>query len=503
MDPGKLSYTRITSLFIGIALICLSFADFEISAIDPMSEMSRLWVGLIRPDFAATERLGLSLLYTVAFAFLGVSLGAVSGFLLALTFHLRVIRIFCALLRAVHELFWAILILQIFGLSPLTGLLAIGLPYTGTFAKVYAEILEEADPSAWHALRRGSAVISNFFYARLPDVLPHLKTYTYYRLECGLRSSAVLGFVGLPTLGFHLESAFRQGHYSEAAALLILFYVVIASVKLWMPVRLIPIYLCVAPFVLPGGTTFMWENVVRFFTHDIIPHPLRTEGLSNTGISNFWQWLSDLSLNQALPGAVNTIILTQIALVATGIVAIIAYPFISHAFMGRLPRLGGHIFLVVLRSTPEYVIAYVLLHIWGPSMLPAVVALALHNGGIIGHLIGQQSNSLALRPDAPRGIDLYAYDITPRLYGSFLAFLFYRWEIIMRETAILGILGVHTLGFYVDSAMAELRIDRALFLILATALLNIAIDSFSRRARARLRLTSEITTGPRPGLQGR
>ena len=32
-------------------------------------------------------------------------------------------------------------------------------------------------------------------------------------------------------------------------------------------------------------------------------------------------------------------------------------------------------------------------------------------------------------------------------------FLFYRWEIILRESAILGILGVYTLGFYVDSAM--------------------------------------------------
>jgi len=46
----------------------------------------------------------------------------------------------------------------------------------------------------------------------------------------------------------------------------------------------------------------------------------------------------------------------------------------------------------------------------------------------------------------------------------------------MRETAILGILGIATLGFYVDSAFAELRFDRAIFLIGLTALLNIVID---------------------------
>ena len=62
------------------------------------------------------------------------------------------------------------------------------------------------------------------------------------------------------------------------------------------------------------------------------------------------------------------------------------------------------------------------------------------------------------------------------------------WEVILRETAILGILGVHTLGFYVDSAFADIRFDRAIVLIVITAMLNITIDSISRRIRTRLRL---------------
>src|SRR5690554_7261199 len=106
-------------------------------------------------------------------------------------------------------------------------------------------------------------------------------------------------------------------------------------------------------------------------------------------------------------------------------------------------------------------------------MLPAVVALALHNGGIIGHLIGRQTNTIQLRPDAPIGFTRYSWELVPRVYRSFLAFLFYRWEIIMRETAILGILGIYTLGFYVDSAIQNIRFDRAMILILITALLNI------------------------------
>src|SRR5690554_7542320 len=106
-----------------------------------------------------------------------------------------------------------------------------------------------------------------------------------------------------------------------------------------------------------------------------------------------------------------------------------------------------------------------LLALWGASMRPAVVALALPHGGIIGHLVGRQTNTLQLRPDAPTGFTRYSWELVPRVYRSFLAFLFYRWEIIMRETAILGILGIYTLGFYVDSAIQNIRFDRAMVLI--------------------------------------
>jgi phosphonate transport system permease protein len=87
--------------------------------------------------------------------------------------------------------------------------------------------------------------------------------------------------------------------------------------------------------------------------------------------------------------------------------------------------------MVVLRSTPEYVLAYVFLQLRGPSMLPAIAALALHNGGIILTLTGRHAGTFAFRPDAPRGVDRYGDAILPRLYGQFLAFLFHRWEIVI------------------------------------------------------------------------
>jgi phosphonate transport system permease protein len=477
--------------FVAIAVVCAIFADIEITTVNPWTELERMALGIVTPDFFATDGFGIALVYTLAFAVLGVAFGNIIGFGLALVFFSRTVRIGCAFIRAIHELFWALLFLQIFGLSPLTGILAIGIPYAGIIAKVYAEILEEGDQAPLRSLPAGVSRASAFIFVQLPGAWAHFKTYSMYRLECGLRSSAVLGFVGLPTLGFHLESAFSQGNYSEAAALLFAFYIVIATMRLWMRKRLLPFYLTGAAAVLPWDLTFSWDNIVRFLTQDIVPYPLRAPGSGDT-MAALGDWLHLLLVDQALPGTIATIQLTMIALVGTGLLTMVMFPLISPLLLGAKARTLSHLMLVVIRSTPEYILAFVLLQLWGPSMLPAIVALALHNGAIIGHLIGRFTETMTLRIDAAHGINRYLYEIVPRIYRSILALLFYRWEVILRETAILGILGIATLGYYIDSAFAELRFDRALVLILVTAMLNIGVDVISRSIRARLRLQTSL-----------
>src|SRR5690554_8161363 len=86
----------------------------------------------------------------------------------------------------------------------------------------------------------------------------------------------------------------------------------------------------------------------------------------------FSSWFIDVLVTEALPGIWNTIVLTQIALVATGIISLLAFPLISNHFGGPVRRTSGHVLLVIARSTPEYILAYILLQLWGPSMLPAV-----------------------------------------------------------------------------------------------------------------------------------
>lgn len=488
----RIGYGSVSFAFAGAAALSLLMADIAVSALTPGAEMQRLLAGALSPDFGSVEIW--SIVWTVAFAVLGVGLGAALGLALALVYpHHRAVRALAVGLRSIHELFWALLLMQVLGLGPATGVLAVGLPYAGYFAKVYAEIIEEADLAAVRVLPRGTSVVSGFLFARLPELAVAFKTYTLYRLECGMRSTLVLGFVGLPTIGYHLEIYFKQGHYGAAVALLAVFYVLIGTRRLWARPVTLPFLVVASLFLLPdsigGGSTLV--NLIRFLTVDIVPSPLRNGDL--TALMTWLalsSWLANILYAQALPGIAKTLVLSQIALVGAGLLTLVAFPLVSRRFAGRLGQPAGRVLLVVVRSTPEYMMAYVLLQIIGPSMLPAIIALAIHNGGIVGYLMGRQADQLEMRRDAPKGIDLYAYEVVPRLYGQYLAYMLYRWEIIVRESAIFGMLGVATLGFYIDAAVSELRLDAAVVLILVTVLLSAAIDFFSRRLRAALRIAS-------------
>ncbi|MGO1750054.1 MAG: PhnE/PtxC family ABC transporter permease, partial [Marinobacter sp.] len=176
---------RTSLIFLAIALVGLLFADIAITASNPWQDLGNFFLGIVTPNFFSSEGLMTALLRTVAFAFVGVALGSIAGFLLALVYRSLPVRIFCAFIRAIHELFWALIFLQFFGFHPLTGVLAIAIPYAGIFAKVYSEILEEADPEPGRVLPPGTGNITAFLYARIPDCWVKIRTYTAYRLECG------------------------------------------------------------------------------------------------------------------------------------------------------------------------------------------------------------------------------------------------------------------------------------------------------------------------------
>ena len=101
-------------------------------------------------------------------------------------------------------------------IGDVTAVIAIVIPFAGTFAKVFSEIIDEAPRETARALRAtGAAPVQIFLFGLLPRALPDMAAYAFYRFECALRSSAILGFFGFPTLGYYIAASFENLHYSE------------------------------------------------------------------------------------------------------------------------------------------------------------------------------------------------------------------------------------------------------------------------------------------------
>jgi phosphonate transport system permease protein len=143
-------------------------------------------------------------------------------------------RVLIALMRSVHELLWALLFLCAFGLSNANAVLAIAIPYGGTLAKIFSEMIDEAPRDAAEALRAtGASPVQVFAFGLLPRALPDMAAYSFYRFECALRSSAILGFFGLPTLGYYIKLSFDNLYYGEVWTYLYALFLLVVVVDWW------------------------------------------------------------------------------------------------------------------------------------------------------------------------------------------------------------------------------------------------------------------------------
>jgi phosphonate transport system permease protein len=166
----------------------------------------------------------LTLLSTAA-----LSVSSLSGRMHALPFAMRqAVRWLLIVLRSVPELVWALVFVRVVGLGPTAGVLAIALTYSGMLGKVYGEILESGETHATTSLlRNGAGRLQAFFYGLLPQNAAELTSYTVYRWECAIRSSAVLGFVGAGGLGQQMDTSMKMFAGSEVSTMLLVFMLLV------------------------------------------------------------------------------------------------------------------------------------------------------------------------------------------------------------------------------------------------------------------------------------
>jgi phosphonate transport system permease protein len=126
------------------------------------------------------------------------------------------------ILRAVPEVILALLFIPVFGLSPMAGVLAIGVGSIGSLGKLFYEIIENIQREPIEAAEAvGASAVQRLRWAVIPQVAPELTSFLLYRFEINIRASSVLGIVGAGGIGGALADAIRFKEYGMAGLALI------------------------------------------------------------------------------------------------------------------------------------------------------------------------------------------------------------------------------------------------------------------------------------------
>jgi phosphonate transport system permease protein len=177
---------------------------------------------------------------TVAIAFLGTMLAAILSFPLGLlaarntTVNKAVkflTRRFSDTIRGVDTLIWALIWINVVGLGPFAGVLAIMTSDIGSFSKLYSEAIEAVDRKASEGvLSTGGSRLQGIRFGVIPQVMPVLISQTLYYFESNTRSATIIGIVGAGGIGLYLAEMIRTYEWDRVAFIVLMVLVTVGII---------------------------------------------------------------------------------------------------------------------------------------------------------------------------------------------------------------------------------------------------------------------------------
>jgi phosphonate transport system permease protein len=457
---------------------------------------------------------------TVGMALLGWAASLVLGLLLGLAssrtlwrscwgqlWPAGLIRRLLAIPRAIHELLWGLLLLQLVGLQPVVAVVAIAIPFGALVARVVADLLDGLDTGRLDALRlAGAPAPAALLTALGPPLLPGLLSYGGYRLECALRSATLLGVFGLGGLGTDLKLTLQSLEFHELWTGLWLLLAVMLALETglgrlrrrWlMPrrlglsragggragvgVRAREMVLAMAA-LLPLSIGVAWALGVD-------PRALLAwQPLQGVGGSG---WIDGGQL-LALPWP--ALIGGTLALTLLAAVLAVGLPPLQLLVSAPWPpaRLLVRLSWALARLWPPPLTALLLLLLLQPGVVTAAMAMGLHNAGILGRLLaealadGSPANEQALASGGVGPRLALLYGRYPAIARPYLAYGAYRADVLLRETVVVGMVGATGLGSQLLESLSSFAWDQLLALVAVYALLTLLGEELSDRVRRRL-----------------
>jgi phosphonate transport system permease protein len=225
-----------------VALLAIVRLEFSFARLGSGIVQLGTFLGLMVPPTPGTQLWALlkALAETVAIAFLGTLLAALIAFPLGFlaarnTMANRLVRFltrrFSDSIRGVDTLIWALIWINVVGLGPFAGVLAIMTSDIGAFSKLYSEAIEAIDRRAGEGVTStGGSRVHAIRFGIVPQVMPVLISQMLYYFESNTRSATIIGIVGAGGIGLYLAEMIRTYEWDQVAFIILMILITVAAI---------------------------------------------------------------------------------------------------------------------------------------------------------------------------------------------------------------------------------------------------------------------------------
>ena len=186
----------------------------------------------------------------------------------------------------------------------------------------------------------------------------------------------------------------------------------------------------------------------------------------------------------------------HIATLGTMLAILMAVPLGMLAANNITPHAGlnylAKLLLVSSRSVNSLVWALLFVAIFGPGALAGTLAIAFRSIGFVGKLFGEALEEArpgpveALRAAGAPWPSLFLKGYWPQVEPAFWAIALFRWDISVRESAVLGLVGAGGVGMAIDTAMNLFQWERVAVMLVAIFAVVIVAEIAVTQIRKRI-----------------
>ena len=438
---------------------------------------------------------GLQITLVIAVLSWGISsgLGVIFGFLGSRTLWRTVLGsawpalLFRRLLspfRAIHELIWGLLLLQIYGLNGWVAIAAIVIPYSALMARVIADQIDCLESPALPVLQAtGGPAIAVLMTAVIPAVRSAIKNHIGHRLDCALRSALILGVFGLGGLGTDLMLSLQslQFHDMWSGLWLLAIAMVVLDQILGSLQRKQRIGVVISVLLMLALVWSATLNLDLSWPSGTLGSVLDVLGDNHNATAAFFElnWVAVIG---------STLLITLMAsCIATAVPPLLLLLWPSPRSLRLQSLIWG-----ALRLLPTPLSALLLLVMAKPSLPLAALALGLHHSGVMGRVLikdiretGFGSAQTLERGGATVRMS-WLYGPLAEVSRSYLAYASYRCDVILRDTVVVGIVGSAGLGWQLIDALSSFHWWLVAWLVVAFIGLTLLGETITERWQQRL-----------------